>query len=315
MNEQDQADRFIHDVNSLLDGARRTDVESSPAEYRQMLDLARALTTTDFSGESRVRAAFRRRWLNRVDTQAAGKEPLTEPHRLHPGVLRRRLWVAVCGALALLLVLTFFYPGGPTVAAQSIGNGAKLIVLGAYSTAQKVEAYVTGQPLPEDSWSVRLFPGYGVGGNGLPGTNPTIRSTSDLQEAQKLTTFHIRTPGYLPAGYNLQEIKLAPIWTGAGAWVVAQNPNVFSFYTGPGPDIVLVQQPVGLQVGHDPNVAVGVLVGFLTNGTLEEVRVRGHAAAWADDHLLMWEEDSISFVVGGPRLALDEAVRIAESFR
>ena len=62
-------------------------------------------------------------------------------------------------------------------------------------------------------------------------------------------------------------------------------------------------------------MAVGVLVGFLTNGTLEEVKVRGQAAIWADDHLLMWEEDRISFVVGGPRLTLDEAVRIAESFR
>ncbi len=315
MNEQDWADRFTEDVDRLLHGTSQMDVESSSAEYRQMLDLARTLAATDFSSESRVRVVFRRRWLDRVDTQEADKEPLIRPYLLHPGVQRRRLWAAMCSALALLLVLTFFYPGGPTVAAQSIGNGARLIVLGAYSTAQKVEAYVTGQPLPEDSWHVQVFPGYGVGGNGLPGTNPIVRSTADLQEAQKLTTFHIRTPGYLPAGYNLQEIKLAPIWTGAGAWVVAQNPNAFSFYRGPGPDIAIVQQPVGPEVSHDPNVAVGVIVGFLTNGTLEEVKVRGHTATWADDHLLMWEEDGISFVVSGPRLTLDEAIHIAESLR
>jgi hypothetical protein len=65
---------------------------------------------------------------------------------------------------------------------------------------------------------------------------------------------------------------------------------------------------------HDPNVAVGLTAGFLTNGTLEE-KVRGRTAAWADGRLLMWKEDGISFVVGGLKLSLDEAKRIAESLR
>ena len=66
MNERDWADRFGHDVDSLLSEAGRTDSEPTPTEYRQALDLAHTLATTDFSAESRVRQALRRRLLNRV---------------------------------------------------------------------------------------------------------------------------------------------------------------------------------------------------------------------------------------------------------
>ena len=45
------------------------------------------------------------------------------------------------------------------------------------------------------------------------------------------------------------------------------------------------------------------------------VKLRGGTAIWADDHLLVGEENGISLVVGGPRLALNEAIRIAVSFR
>jgi hypothetical protein len=56
---------------------------------------------------------------------------------------------------------------------------------------------------------------------------------------------------------------------------------------------------------------VGTFAGFMTNGTLEEVDLDGRKAAWADGRLLMWEADGISYLVGGPRLSLDEAIRIA----
>ena len=40
--------------------------------------------------------------------------------------LRRRLLIGIGSALALLLVMMFLYPGGPTVFAQGIGNGAQI---------------------------------------------------------------------------------------------------------------------------------------------------------------------------------------------
>ncbi len=228
---------------------------------------------------------------------------------------RRRLLGAIGSSLVLLAALMFLIPGGPTVAAQGIEQGAKLIVLGAYSTSQQIEANVTGHPLPDDGWDVTLWPGAGIGGNSLPGANPTVRSVADLQEAQKLAAIQIKAPAYLPEGYRLREIKLGPIWTGAGAWVLPNNPNVFMFYGGPGKDIVLVQQPVGTQPTLDASAEIGRSVGFGTNGRLEEVKVRGHTAAWANDNSLMWEEDGMSYLVGGPQLSLAEATHIAESLK
>ncbi len=229
--------------------------------------------------------------------------------------LRQRLLVAVGSALVLLVGAMFLAPGGPTAAAQGIEQGAKLIVLGAYSTAQKIEASVTGRPLPDDSWDVALWPGAGIGGNALPGANPEVRSVTDIQEAQKLAAFQIKTPAFLPEGYSLREVKLAPVWTGAGALVLPNNPNVFMFYKGPGKDIVLVQQPVGSQPTLDASAEIGRSVGLATNGQLEEMKVRGHTGAWVNGNTLVWEEDGISYWVGGPKLDLDQAMHIAESLK
>ena len=313
MNEQDWADRFSRDVDGFLNEAGRADAEPTPTEYRQALDVARTLAATDWSGESRVRQSLRRRLLSQFDVREGRKDATMKSHP--PYGLRRRLLIGIGSALALLLVFAFLYPGGPTVFAQGVGNGAKLIVLGAYSKAQQIEAQVTGKPLPGDEWHIRVFPGYGEGGNGLPGTNPTVGSVADLKEAQKIASFQIRTPGYLPEGYGLREIKLAPIWTGPGALLFPSAPNIYLFYGGPGSDIVVVQKPVGPQPGGPPGTAVGQFVSFATNGTLEEVDLDGRKAAWADGRLLMWEAVGISYLVGGPKLSLDEAIRIAESLK
>ncbi len=313
MNEQEWADHFSRDVDGLLNEAGRADGEPTPTEYRQALNLARTLAATDLSGESQVRATLRRRLLSQFDAREGRKDTTMKSHPYYG--LRRRLLIAIGSALALLLIFASLYPGGPTVFAQGVGIGAKMIVLGAYSKVQQTEAWVTGKPAPDDGWDVTLFRGYGEGGNGPPGTNPTVRSVTDLKEAQKIATFHIRTPGYLPEGYSLREIKLAPIWTGPGALLFPNAPNIYLFYGGPSSDIVVVQKPVGPQPGGPPGTAVGQFVGFVTNGTLEEVDLDGRKAAWADGRLLMWEADGISYLVGGAKLSLDEAIRIAESLK
>lgn len=314
MNEQDWADRFSHDVDNLLSKSEQIEFEPVSEDYRDALRLARILATTDFSPASKERDKLRHRLLDQFDTprgRRVGKERTITPQPSHN--LRRRLLASITGALALLLIVIVLYPGGPAVAAQRITDGVKIIVLGTYTTAQRIEAYVTGQPLPDDSWDISLFPGVGVGGNGLPGTNPEVSSVKDLAAALEFTSFKIQTPSYLPEGYSLKEIKLAPIWTGVGALLFPSNPNAFMFYAGPGPDIVVVQQPIASQPVGDSGVAVGQVITFLTNGTLVEVEINGHTAAWADDRLLLWEKDGVSYMIGGLDLSLEEAIRIAVS--
>lgn len=315
MNERDLADQFNKDVDRLLADSGRADSAPLHADYRQTLELARKLIAVDFSAESQVRHSLRRKLLAQVGKAQDRKETHVNTYP-YPNPLRQRLLIATGGALALLLLMVLLYPGGPAIAAQSVENGAKLIILGAYSTAQKIEAQVTGKPMPEDEWIIVLYPGVGIGGNGLPGTNPVVTTVTTFDEAQQIAAFGIRQPGYLPEGYTLQEIKLAPVWTGPGALLFPNTPNAYLFYESADSVIAIAQSPVGPQTTDNLNVAVGQFVGFGTDGTLEEVDFDGHKAAWAvENKALVWEKDGISYLLGGPALTLEEAIRIAESLK
>ena len=316
MDEQDWAYRFSHDVDDLLNKSGRVDFEPLTEDYRETLDFAHVLAKTDFSHESQERQSVRRRLLNSFDAPAVLSDRGKQTEKpIQANRLRRRLLVSITSALVLLLAISFMYPRGPAEAAQRITEGLKIIVLGAYTTAERIESVVTGQPMPDDSWDVSLFPGVGVGGNGLPGTHPEVHSFEDLTTAQEITSFHIQVPGYLPNDYRLKEIKLAPIWTGAGALLFPSNPNAYLFYVGPGPDVVIAQQPVGPQSIDDSGATVGQVIGFATNGTIVEVNMNGNTAAWVDDRLLIWEQGGLSYMVGGLSLNLEEAIRIATSIK
>jgi len=304
MNEQDWADRFSHDVDSLLNEAGQTGAEPTPAEYRQALDLARTLTTTDFSVESRVRKTLRRRLLNPVGVregwQRRGEMTTMRTffRQRHPAV------VLAAVVLAVLLIVTLAWPGALTATAQGIYNVIQRIVVGPNTEVVQIE--VQGEPsapgpLPPDMWHVKTEIG-NFGGNVLPGVDPTVRSVVDFEEAQEIISFHLRAPDYLPQGYALHEIKLVP-------------GHALLFYGGAGHDIILAQMQVGPQPSDDPHVAIGVKTGWITDGSLEEVELDGHRAAWMDGHSLTWEADGISYTVGGLDLSLEEAIHIAESLK
>jgi hypothetical protein len=119
MNEQDLADRFSRDVDSLLSEAGRMDCEPTPTEYHQAFDLARTLATSDFSAESQVRQALRRQLLNQIGTREGWHQRKEYPMRTffwkrHPAVT---LAVIV---LVALLAITLAWPGALTAVAQGI---------------------------------------------------------------------------------------------------------------------------------------------------------------------------------------------------
>ena len=196
----------------------------------------------------------------------------------------------------------------PFVRAQ-VGEVIKTVVLGAYSKALQVEFLEKSEsrPLPADVWVISTDIG-GFAGNAPPGVDPTVRSVASFEEAQAATDFHLRAPTDLPEGYALREANLAPI--GGTHWA-------FLFYSGPGHDIVLVQMRVGPQPSDDPHVAISVVSGAITDGTLEEVDFDGRSAAWivGDGHSLQWEVDGISYMLGGLDLSLEQTLQIARSIR
>jgi len=301
MNERDWAERFSRDVDNLLNQDGRADSEPTPTEYRQALDLARALATADFGAESRVRQALRRRLLNQVGAREGWQRRKEIAMRAS---FRKRHPAVILSAVVLtaVLVVALAWPGVLTAAAQGVYNVLQRIVVGPNTEAVRIEFQgepgVPG-PLPPDMWHVKTEIG-NFGGNVLPGVEPTVRSVTGFEGAQGLASFQLRAPGYLPEGYILREIKLAP-------------GNAFLFYGGAGHDIILVQAQVGPPPGDDPNVGVAVKTGWITDGSLEEVELEGRKAVWVDGHSLTWEADGISYTVGGLDLSLEEAIRMAQS--
>ena len=236
--------------------------------------------------------------------------------RLAPGIGRSIIQIFQGGvtkkkgfafaAIAALVIAVSVVAFVPSVQAQ-VGDAIQRVALGAYSSAVQVVPQIRGesQPLPADMWIVRTEIG-NFGGNAPPGVDPAVRSVADFEEAQASTNFHLRAPTDLPEGYILREVKLAPI--GGTHWA-------FLFYSGPDHDIIVVQMLVGPQPSDEPNVAVSVAVGLVTDGTLEEVDFDGRPAVWADDHSLMWEADGISYMVGGLDLDPEQTLQIARSLR
>ena len=194
----------------------------------------------------------------------------------------------------------------PSVQA-AIVDAYNRIVLGQNTFILQVdpEALVTPRTVPPDFWKIRTEIG-NFGGNAPQDVKPIVRSVNSFEEAQVLTDFHLLNPVELPMGYSLREVKLAPI--GSTFWAIL-------FYEGPGHEIVIAQMPGGPQITDDPNVQSVVVTGVLTDGTLEEVDFLGNPAAWIEGHTLLWENNGISYEVGGLDLDIQQAMNIAQSMR
>jgi hypothetical protein len=177
MSERDWADRFSLDVDSILNQAGRTDSEPSPTEYRQALDLAHTLATTDFSTESRVRQELRHRLMNRISEREEGQRRNVYPVR--PSLSRRR------SAVLLMTVLVVFL----------------LSTLG-------LAAYPPTRALAQETWQtvlrtvqlIRALPR--LTGEALAGGLTT--SIESPAEAVSLVDFPVRAPSYLPQDYEFK---------------------------------------------------------------------------------------------------------------
>ncbi len=214
------------------------------------------------------------------------------------GFILIAIFTLVIGSLTVAFV--------PSVQA-AIVDVINRIVLGQNTFILQVdpEADVAPRTVPPDFWKISTEIG-NFGGNTPPGVKPIVQSVSSFEEAQALTDFHLLFPVELPDGYNLREIKLAPI--GSTSWVIL-------FYEGPGHEIVIAQMPGGPQFIDDPNTLSTVVTGVLTDGTLEEVDFLGNPAAWIEGHSLLWENNGISYEVGGLDLDIQQAMNIAQSMR
>jgi hypothetical protein len=329
MDEYDWANRFSEEVDALLGKEQRVDIAPKPAEYEQAFALASYLVKTDFSTESKVRDSLKRQL-----SQKTGKEEQVYRSTIYQLVLRfKQRPVAAFGtvALAILVVAGLFFGSRVATAAeglvQEVYEGLRFIVLGENSAVEQVE------PLEELPTSLEWTPPWtehpgwlmktdigNFGGNLPPEVDATMRSYATLTEAQQFVSFPIRTPTWLPEGYGLREINVTP---------PAGPVSVFLFYSGPEADIIVVEQPLGIQSEDESAPAIDTETGataitktieatgsrIVTDETVEEIEFDGRSAAWIGEYRLDWEDDGIGYTVGGLDLSLEQALHIARSLR
>ena len=177
MSEQDWADRFSRDVDNLLSEAGRTDSEPTPTEYHQALDLARTLAATDFSTESRVRQALRRRLLNRV-----GAREERQRRNAYPVLpfFRGRQSIAILTAVLTVFLLS-------------------TLVLAIYPPTRAL-AQETWQTVLRTVQLIRALPHL----TSEMFASLTTTSIESPAEAVPLVDFPVRAPSYLPQHYEFK---------------------------------------------------------------------------------------------------------------
>lgn len=309
MSDQDWLKRFGVDVDNLFKTGMVADpAERTPAEYSQVLALARTLTATDFSDQSQIQSALRRRLLTRMDAREGWHPKERAP--MFP-LFRARRFPMVLATVILggLLIAGLTWSGALTAVAQSAIDFVQRTWIGEHTSIEPVDEQVFPPPcrvvISDGDFptmqSMPVEPCEAVEKNAECGEGEIAatrgRRFDSIAEAQAVMSFPLRQPGYLPEGYTF---SVAKVWS-SGDWVFADL-----YFDGPRGRVLLSQRPVGGQSEQK------VSIGLPRVSVVETVQVNGQSATWAEGTLL-WEAGDISYFLISDDLSLAEAIRIAES--
>ncbi len=248
-------------------------------------------------------------WLRQYGAQAGsayGHYPAwsarTQVRRHSTMPARPRYAWAVAAALLAVVFVVACVPGVRRVVAAPIIEVLRSIRLGPFSTAQEVAivAPVTPQP-PAAPCRVTTAIGGFMCAPGEVGVSVT--QFSSLAAAQNHLPFAPAVPTALPPGYSLAVVYATQ----------DPQPEVVQVYHGPAGDVVLAESPVGEMISADRTAQTVRAVVHASTGPVEEVDLAGQRAAWVGNQRLVWEQDGMSYVLGGLDLTKADAVRLAST--
>ena len=318
MSERNQADRFSHELDEILSGRKTGPTDAKECDEQ---DIARMLADADFSGESRIRQALRNRLLHGIDARELNRIRRQHQKEAFMKTIQSYVWrplpaVAALAILFAVIALPLLWPGTLPAAAAGVDKYVRSLVVGEHTVVKQVPMQAQGTRPPSTTntpmWLVRT-PFGAFGGNVPEGADPTVRYYPSFDLAQEsVSSTEYKQPEYLPPGYLLVEALVTPSETLLLRYT--------SFTAG---DIVLVHNPVGLR--QEPGAVVGsstttsMTMSTSTDAPIRDVTLNGKPAAWIEESMgrnsLTWEADGMSYTLGGIRLSLDEAVKIAQSLR
>ncbi|HET6455023.1 MAG TPA: DUF4367 domain-containing protein [Armatimonadota bacterium] len=319
MSERNQADRFSRELDEILSGRKTGPTDAEECDKRA---IARMLADADFSGESRIRQALRNRLLHGIDARELKRIRRQNQKEAVMKAFQTYVWrplpaVTALAVLFAVVALPLIWPGTLPAAAMNLDSYVRSLVVGEHTTVKQAPMQPQGTP-PPSTTNVRMWlvqtPIAAFGGNVPEGADPTVRYYPSFDLAQEsVSSTEFKQPEYLPPGYLLVEALVTP----SEALLL----RYASFTAG---DIVLVQNPVGTKsvpVTRSPqgitskSVVTGITMS--TDAPIRAITLNGKPAAWIEEDMgqnsLTWEADGMSYILGGIRLSLDEAVKIAQS--
>jgi hypothetical protein len=268
---------FEDDADKLKRAADALANMENDSGFKHLAGAAKLLADADFSADSAVRSSLRKRLLERAEQKR--------------GRAWTRLVPALAGAAALAAIGIFAASSGT---ATTLRDFIHRFFVGSHTEIVEVRPEVavpTQQPAPAivRAWQLKTPIG-NFGGEAQKGMPWEIRRFNSLASAKKELPA-LRSPGWLPESYRLRKVMITP-----------EN-GALSIFSGEQDDIFLYQVRTGNKaVSRTATSAVAI------------VDHAGKHAAWIPDgYGLVWEQDGVSYTLGGTTLNEETAFKIADS--
>lgn len=283
MNKYKKAELFNHDLDKIMEGKPPLSTEDLD---QQLFKVASILKEADFSREKNTRERLRRQFI-----KTCMKNHISRNNK--EGIMKKIFGqhrvIAVSASLAIMFMLSIalIFPGAVTAVADSMGtNISKILKLGEYSTIIQYN-----DPIVQEK--VELTEEQKVSVNEVYEDEDIIIKYASIEEAQKIASFEILAPAYLPAGY---EFKEAEGYDGSGDYI-----NLY--FKGSGKDITLMERVMNENTQFTMS----------TNGEVQEVEINGATGALEGHYTLTWEKDGVSCMLFCKGFSQEEVLKIARS--
>ncbi|USG66643.1 DUF4367 domain-containing protein [Brevibacillus ruminantium] len=292
MNKDHPKQRFLQDVDQIIQGKQLQKSQDTSPEYDEIMELCSALREIDIplDKETRERIRDKAGFRPQSNTDQSAREDM-----LMRKIFGSRFVAGKVAAVAIVAILgaSMFSEPLRALAYNASLSISKIVQLG-YSSVMQVdptEESDTAQPTADHAENVKIST---VDKTGQVETDISYISYASLAEAQNHVGFKLKGPAYLPAGYAFTQAKG---FEGADEYM-----NLY-FNDGSKREIVLFQRIMNEETAF----------GLATSDPVETVEINGVKGAWMESGTLMWEKDGVSYTLVCKGIGKEEAMKIAKS--
>jgi hypothetical protein len=310
MNERTKAILFSADLDRLpIEKGTLINASHELTPTSSDLQIALLLSELDFSARSSCLFDLQTRIIERcsvIGQEIRGESQLPIAQKIVM-TLRQPLPITIITLCVMLVLIQCLVPGGIPSAGEAVADYiTSTLRLGSLTVvetfdATKMPSSPPSTPPITTEWVVPTPMGsiVDIVPEGAPLDGWHFSTLIEVHAIAK--DFSFLAPAFIPEGYRLDEALLSP----SKFWLVVR-------YSG------ISGTPI-TYVAHNGN---GFTIGIDGDDKdVLQIDLNGISAAWLDGRILVWEQGAVSYAIAGgvdsmdQGLSMDQAVKIAESFR